>query len=132
MQSYTGRYAALFLRLGIAMLILSVLSFVLVDRLGPFVPGCVTLLYGLYLKFFPLVRVSLDGLQINSGPLRRRLLVPFESIRGIDETHSKFIRLTTDGGEVRIPTSAFKANERSSLLDDIRLGTKKGRSPATA
>jgi hypothetical protein len=79
------------------------------------------------MKVFPMVRITVDQIEINRGLLRSKIVVPFASIRGIDEAHSKFIGISTGDGEFRVNTALLKTGERASLLVDLRMGTKQAR-----
>jgi uncharacterized membrane protein YjjP (DUF1212 family) len=129
-QSYTNRYSRPLLRIGIALLILAVLNLVFTGRSDTLLVAFMPLLTGLVLRLFPVVRIGVDQIEVRRGFLKPKVVVLFSAIRGIDETHSKFVRVSTTGGDVRIPTGVLGKGERVSLLDDLRMGTKQSRTGA--
>jgi hypothetical protein len=129
-QNYTNRYSRPLLRIGIALVILAVLNLVFTARSDTLLAAFLPLLMGLLLRWFPIVRIGVDQIEVHCGFLKPKIVLPFAAIRGIDETHSKFLRVSTTDGDVRIPTGVLGKGERVSLLDDLRMGTKQPRTGA--
>lgn len=130
MRDYRNRYCRVLLRSGLALLVLGVLDFVVTSRVAPAIVGGVVSIIGLTLRFRPVARVGVDQIELDRGLLRARVVVPFTAITGVDESHSKFVRLWTDEGDLRIPTGALTKEDRTSLVEDLRMGARQVRAGA--
>jgi hypothetical protein len=124
MRNYTNKFCRHIFIASAALLVLGILNYVVTSRGSTLVAALVAFLTGLFLRRLPVVRVGADQIEMFRGLLRPKLVLPFADITGIDESHSKCIRISTKDGELRIPTSALTRSERSSLIDDLRLGAR--------
>jgi hypothetical protein len=130
MRNYTNKFCRHIFIASAALLALGIANYVVTSRVDTLFTAVFAFLTGLFLWRFPVVRLGAQQIEMFRGLLRPRLVLPFTAITGIDETHSKFIRLSTTNGELRIPTSALSKKERSSLIDDLRLGARQVRAAA--
>jgi hypothetical protein len=126
-RDYVNRYYRPLLRIGGALLVLGILNYIFTEHLQVLFAALLPLLTGLMLKVFPVARVGVDQIEIHRGILRSKIVIPFSAVRGIDESHSKFVRLSTDDDDLRISTAVLSKGERDSLIDDLRMGAKQAR-----